>query len=87
MSAESEQSTDDSVAKLLGRVGNVVPGAPITSDQVRMLQFDNIVSTDAVAERRTLQGLGVEPTALDIVLPTYLGRFRERGEFSPVRPG
>jgi NADH dehydrogenase len=73
-------------AKILGRIGQHLPGAPLTADQVRMLQFDNVVSAEARDEGRTLQGLGIEPTALEVVLPTYLGRFRERGEFTPLRP-
>jgi NADH dehydrogenase len=73
------------VARVMGRIGQYLPGAPLTLDQVRMLQFDNVVSEAAKAEGRTLQGLGIEPTALEIVLPTYLGRFRERGEFTQVR--
>jgi uncharacterized protein YbjT (DUF2867 family) len=72
-------------ARMLGRVGQHLPGAPITLDQVRMLRFDNVVSADAKRDKRTLEGLGVEPTALEIVLPTYLGRFRERGQFTQVR--
>jgi NADH dehydrogenase len=72
-------------ARMLGRVGQHLPGAPITLDQVRMLRFDNVVSPDANRDKRTLEGLGIEPTALEIVLPTYLGRFRERGEFTQVR--
>ena len=72
-------------ARIMGRVGQHLPGAPITLDQVRMLQFDNVVSEDAERDRRTLEGLGIEPTALEIVLPTYLARFRERGEFTQVR--
>jgi NADH dehydrogenase len=72
-------------ARVMGRIGQHLPGAPLTLDQVRMLQFDNVVSEAAKAEGRTLQGLGIEPTALEIVLPTYLGRFRERGEFTQVR--
>ena len=74
------------MAKLMGRIAQRLPGAPLTADQVRMLQFDNVVSETAHAERRTLEGLGIEPTALDVVLPTYLARFRERGEFSQARP-
>ena len=50
-----------------------------------MLTFDNVVSADAERDKRTLEGLGIEPTALEIVLPTYLARFRERGEFTPAR--
>jgi NADH dehydrogenase len=73
-------------ARFLGRLGQHLPGAPLTADQVRMLQFDTVVSEGAKADGRTLQGLGIEPTALEIVLPTYLARFRERGEFSQIRP-
>jgi NADH dehydrogenase len=73
------------VARIMGRVGQHLPGAPLTFDQVRMLQLDNVVSEAAKVEGRTLHGLGIEPTALEIVLPTYLRRFRERGEFTQVR--
>ena len=72
------------VAKVMGRVAQHLPGAPLTFDQVRMLQFDTIVSEKAKAEGRTLEGLGIDPTALEIVLPTYLTRFREQGEFTQV---
>lgn len=73
------------IARLLGRVGQYLPGRPITDDQVRMLKFDNVVSDEAKEDGRTLSGLGVEPTALEVILPTYLGRFRERGEFTRAR--
>jgi NADH dehydrogenase len=69
-------------ARLMGRVGQHLPGKPITLDQVRMLMFDNVVSPEAEREKHTLQGLGIEPTSLEIVLPTYLVRFREHGEFA-----
>jgi NADH dehydrogenase len=72
------------VARGLGRVGQHLPGKPITLDQVRMLRFDNVVSEKAESERRTLEGLGIAPTALEVVLPTYFSRFRERGQFTPV---
>jgi NADH dehydrogenase len=51
-----------------------------------MLRFDTVVSERALSEGRSLQGLGIEPTALDLVLPTYLARFREQGEFTQIRP-
>ena len=57
----------------------------ITLDQVRMLRFDNVVSEEAKSENRTLEGLGINPTALEVVLPTYLTRFRERGQFTQPR--
>jgi len=74
------------VARLLGRALQWLPGAPLTLDQVRMLQLDNVVSAEAIADGRTLEGLEVAPTALEIILPTYLARFRERGEFTQIRP-
>ena len=73
-------------AKMLARIAQYLPGSPLTPDQVRMLQFDNVVSEEAKADGRTLEGLGVNATALDIVLPTYMARFRIRGEFTQIRP-
>jgi NADH dehydrogenase len=73
-------------AKALGRIGEYLPGGPITADQVEMLKFDNVVSEEAKRAGFTLEGLGIDPTALEIVLPTYLARFRERGEFTQIRP-
>ena len=74
------------IAQTMGRVLQYLPGKILTADQVRMLRFDTVVSDRARAEARTLQGLGIEPTALDLVLPTYLARFREQGEFTQIRP-
>ena len=60
---------------------------PFTYDQVRLLQSgDNVVSAAAVAEGRTLQGLGIaDPVPMDAVVPGYLERFRPRGQFSHYR--
>jgi NADH dehydrogenase len=71
-------------ARIMGRLGGLLPGSPLTADQVRMLMLDNVVSQAAKEEGRTLAGLGIEPTALEVVLPTYLERFRERGEFTAI---
>ena len=50
---------------------------PITLDQVRMLQHDNVVSAAAKSEGRTLAGLGVSaPHGVAAIVPTYLERFR-----------
>ena len=59
---------------------------PLTLDQVRMLQADNVIGTDALREGRTLAGLGVtEPQAMGAVVPLYLERFRPKGQFSHYR--
>lgn len=49
-----------------------LPKPPLTRDQVKLLQRDNVVTPDAL----TLADLGITPTALDLILPTYLDRFR-----------
>ena len=73
-------------AKTLGRIGDYLPGAPITADQVEMLKIDNVVSETARRAGLTLDGLAIDATGIDVVLPVYLARFRERGEFTPVHP-
>ena len=73
------------VAKLMGRVMGLLPKPPLTADQVRMLQTDTIVSEAAEADGRTLAGLGIAATAMDVILPTYLVRFREHGQFERIR--
>jgi NADH dehydrogenase len=60
-----------------------MPGAPITLDQIRLLERDNVVGTDALGDNRTLPGLGVdEPRSVELIVPWYLQRFRPNGEFS-----
>ncbi|MEO0400713.1 MAG: complex I NDUFA9 subunit family protein [Pseudomonadota bacterium] len=71
------------VAPIMGLVGEVAGALPfvsppITRDQIKLLQSDNIVSENA----KTLDDLGVEPTAVEAVLPTYMVRFRKYGQFS-----
>ena len=59
---------------------------PVTLDQVRMLQRDNTVSAAAKSEGRTLAGLGVDaPHGVAAIVPTYLERFRARGQFASYR--
>ena len=56
----------------------LLPKPPLTVDQVRLLKRDNVVSAAAL----TLKDLGIAPSALDLVLPTYLDRYRPRGHYS-----
>ena len=59
---------------------------PVTVDQVRMLQHDNVVSAAAKSEGRTLAALGVAaPHGVAAIVPTYLERFRARGQFAHYR--
>lgn len=54
----------------------------ITADQVELLRHDNIVSPAAIAEGRTLPGLGIAPEPFETFVPTYLYRYRKTGQFA-----
>lgn len=69
-------------ARIIGSVAGVLPKPMITRDQVTQLQHDNVVSDEAKHEGRTLEGAGIAPTGTDVVLPTYLWRYREQGQFT-----
>ena len=57
----------------------------LTVDQVRQLRIDNVVSDAARTEGRTFAAFGIEPDSLAAILPSYLYRFRPRGEFERQR--
>ncbi len=66
-----------SIAKLQAFFMGILPKPPLTRDQVESLKTDNVMNEDAL----TLLDLGITPTALDIILPTYLTRYRRGGRF------
>ena len=57
----------------------------LTVDEVRQLKIDNVVSEAAKAEGRTFEAFGIAPDSLAALLPSYLYRFRPRGEFEHHR--
>lgn len=70
------------VASAMGKAIGWLPGAPITHDQVEMLKSDNVVSDKAKKEGRTLEGLGISPTPMSVILPSYLVQYRPSGQFT-----
>ena len=74
------------LAKLKAFFLQFLPSTPLTPDQVELLRVDNVVSDSARRERRTLQGLGIEPTSVQAIVPSYLWRFRPTGQFKALRP-
>jgi NADH dehydrogenase len=58
-----------------------MPKPMLTPDQVELLRADNVVSEAARSEGRTLQGLGIEPEPIEVIVPSYLWRFRKTGQF------
>ena len=69
------------LAALQARLMAVLPDPPLTVDQVEMLKRDNVVSSGALG----LEALGITPTAVEAILPTYLDRFRRGGWYDRRR--
>jgi hypothetical protein len=70
-----------SVAGLLGKVGDLTAALlppPVTSDQVELLKTDNVVS----GVYPGLAELGITPSTLEAILPTYLYRYRKGGQYA-----
>jgi uncharacterized protein YbjT (DUF2867 family) len=63
------------LAAFQARLMSLLPHPPLTPDQVEMLRRDNVVSSGAL----TLATLGIEPVAVEAIIPSYLDRFRKGG--------
>lgn len=77
------------VAKLMAILSSPLPNSlrPLTLDQVRLLQSDNVVSEAAKKEGRTIAALGIEkPASIDGIVPEYLERFKPKGQYAHYHP-
>jgi len=70
------------IARIMGTILGLLPSPQLTADQVNLLKSDNVVSDAAVAEGRTLQHLGIDPSPVEAIVPGYLYRYRKAGQFS-----
>jgi len=52
-----------------------LPGKLLTTDQIKLLQRDNVVADGALG----LTQLGITPARMDLILPGYLARYRPGG--------
>jgi NADH dehydrogenase len=70
------------LARLIGTFGDLASmlpiAPPLTSDQVELLTQDNVASGLLPG----LQALGITPTAVEALVPTYLYRYRKGGQFA-----
>jgi uncharacterized protein YbjT (DUF2867 family) len=73
------------LAGVAGAILGRLPGRLLTTDQVKLLRADNVVSAEAEASGRTLHAFGIVPTSLAAMLPSYLARFRRHGQFDRRR--
>jgi NADH dehydrogenase len=53
----------------------------LTSDQVKNLAVDNVVSEDA----KSFADLNIQPTPLETILPEYLWVYRDTGQYASIR--
>lgn len=74
------------IASMIGSVSSLIPfiDPPLTVDQVELLKSDNVVSDQAKSEGRDLVAMGITPTAVETILPTYLVHFRPSGQYTKV---
>ena len=69
------------IANLQARVLQLLPKPPLTQDQVTLLKSDNVLT----GANPGLEALGIEPTAVEVIVPTYLWRHRPGGRFADRR--
>lgn len=74
------------IARIQAFFLGLMPNPLLTSDQLKLLRQDNIVSDEAIAEKRTFEEFDVSPQHLTAILPTYLWRFRPHGQFETKKP-
>ncbi len=63
------------LARWQARIGELVPGKPLTRDQLLMLAHDNVASP----EMPGLTDLGITPTPIELIVPGYVDRYRPGG--------
>jgi uncharacterized protein YbjT (DUF2867 family) len=69
------------VAETMGGILQRLPSPPLTADQVEMLKRDNVVSPGMPG----LAELGIRPTSVEVILPTYMDRYRAGGRYGQKR--
>jgi uncharacterized protein YbjT (DUF2867 family) len=63
------------VASLMAAFLRFLPKPPLTPDQVKLLKIDNVASE----EMPGLKDLGINPTTVEVIVPTYLAQYRRGG--------
>ncbi|MES2473737.1 MAG: complex I NDUFA9 subunit family protein [Pseudomonadota bacterium] len=66
------------IASIQAAFLQILPNPVLTMDQVKLLRKDNVVAPTAAG----LADLGITPTSVEAVIPSYLWRFRAKGEYA-----
>ncbi|MEL6476138.1 MAG: complex I NDUFA9 subunit family protein [Pseudomonadota bacterium] len=69
------------LARLQASVLQLLPVPPLTVDQVRMLERDNVVAEGA----RGFADLGISPSAPEAIIEGYLYSYRPHGQFTALK--
>ncbi|MEM7669436.1 MAG: complex I NDUFA9 subunit family protein [Pseudomonadota bacterium] len=70
-------------ARIQASVMQLLPTPPLTVDQVRMLETDNVVSSGA----KGFADLGIDPTAPESIIESYLYAHRPYGQYTALTDG
>ncbi len=70
-----------SITGALSRLTGGLAPQPVTSDQLKDLSRDNVVSDGAMG----LRDLGISPSSMNAVLPSYLWMFRPSGQYAALK--
>jgi NADH dehydrogenase len=66
------------IAALQAAILGLLPHPPLTLDQLRLLKSDNVLT----GKLPGLADLGIQPTGLEAILPSYLEAYRVGGHFA-----
>jgi hypothetical protein len=66
------------IARLQASILGLLPQPPLTLDQLKLLERDNVAS----GQLPGFAELGISPEGLEAILPAYLDRFRRGGRFA-----
>jgi NADH dehydrogenase len=69
-----------SVSKIQAFFFGLLPNPLLTTDQVKSLRSDNVVS----GKYKTMADFGIAPTAMDVILPQYLCKYKQGGMFGKI---
>jgi len=69
------------IALIMAAFAALLPNRPLTRDMVKLAVADNVVGAGA----RGLKDLGIVPTSVEVILPTYMDRYRKSGRYRSTR--
>jgi NADH dehydrogenase len=74
-------SLPEHIALVMATFASLLPSPPLTRDMVKLALADNVVGTGA----KSLRDLGIAPTTVEVILPTYMDRYRRSGRWRHAR--